>query len=240
MGKQGGSEGGSVSYEVYRSKRKTCVIAVTADGRVEVRAPLWMEDTAIQALMASKASWIERHLVEMDARNSQYVNIGLQDGQVLPLLGANRTVRSVGDGRPRITESEILLPRPCSVSRGQMVETLYRQAARVHLANRTAQLAGESGYQYARVKINGARTRWGSCSTAGNLNFSWLLILVEPHLVDYVILHELCHTKYMNHSQSFWGEVALHMPDYRQRRERLRQEQGQIIYLYNLVQNDKG
>ena len=77
----------------------------------------------------------------------------------------------------------------------------------------------------AAVKINGAQTRWGSCSARRSVNFSWRLILAEDNLVDYVIVHELAHLKELNHSPRFWALVAAYVPDYQIRRARLRELQ---------------
>lgn len=237
--KESGAVGG-ILYTVYRSNRKTCVVRVTAEGRVEVKAPLRMSRQAIQAFVDSKIAWIERHLVEIDAKNRQCERIGWEEGQVLPLLGRNRVVHTAAVGNPIVTDTEVLLPSSHAGSRGALLERLYRQEAREYLTLRTTEKAKEEGFVYRQVKINGAHGRWGSCSAGGNLNFSWLLILVAPDLIDYVILHELCHTIHMNHSQSFWREVGRRMPDYGLRREQLRQEQIKTMYLYKLVQNDKG
>lgn len=78
------------------------------------------------------------------------------------------------------------------------------------------------GYRYNRVTIKKQRTRWGSCSKKGNLNFSYRVALIEPRLADYVFVHELCHLRELNHSARFWTLVGQTIPDYKERRKELR------------------
>ena len=78
------------------------------------------------------------------------------------------------------------------------------------------------GVTYGRITIRAAKTRWGSCSGAGNLNFHWKLILMPDEVLDYVVVHELAHRKQMNHSPAFWAEVEKVLPDYRERRRWLK------------------
>ncbi len=86
--------------------------------------------------------------------------------------------------------------------------------AREMIPGRTALLARQMGVSFGRISIRHQHTRWGSCSSKGNLNFNCLLMLAPPEVLDYVIIHELCHRKEMNHSAKFWTEVETHMPDY--------------------------
>ena len=79
---------------------------------------------------------------------------------------------------------------------------------------RTAYFALRMGVDYGRITIREQKTRWGSCSSKGNLNFNWKLILAPPEVLDYVVVHELCHLKEMNHSKAFWDEVGKVMPEY--------------------------
>ena len=87
---------------------------------------------------------------------------------------------------------------------------------------RTAYFASVMGVTYGRITIRNQKTRWGSCSARGNLNFNCLLMLVPEDIRDYVIVHELCHRKEMNHSPRFWREVEKVLPDYRDREKWLR------------------
>ena len=86
---------------------------------------------------------------------------------------------------------------------------------------RTAYFAERMGVTYNRITIREQKTRWGSCSSAGNLNFNWKLVLMPSELLDYVVVHELAHRKEMNHSPRFWAVVEKELPDYHERREKV-------------------
>lgn len=107
------------------------------------------------------------------------------------------------------------------------LRALSRQAADA-LPRRVAHFAPLVGVDYGRITIRCQKTRWGSCSGKGNLNFNCLLMLCPPAVVDYVVVHELCHRKQMNHSPRFWAEVARVLPAYPAARQWLKKE-GQAI-----------
>ena len=94
---------------------------------------------------------------------------------------------------------------------------------------RAAYFARVLGVTYGRIAIRSQKTRWGSCSSRGNLNFNCLLALVPPEVRDYVVVHELCHRREMNHSPRFWAEVERVLPDYRQRKQWLSREGAELI-----------
>ncbi|MBP3305350.1 MAG: M48 family metallopeptidase [Oscillospiraceae bacterium] len=107
------------------------------------------------------------------------------------------------------------------------IRELARQA-RAAFPERVAYFAPLVGVTYGNITIRSQRTRWGSCSGKGNLNFNCLLMLTPEDVVDYVVVHELCHRKEMNHSPRFWAEVARVLPNYRQSRMWLK-EHGQAL-----------
>ena len=92
------------------------------------------------------------------------------------------------------------------------------------LAEKTAHFAKEMGVTYGRITIREQKTRWGSCSSAGNLNYNWKLVLMPPGVLDYVVVHELSHIGNMNHSRRFWQRVASVLPDYQMRQRCLKQQ----------------
>lgn len=97
-------------------------------------------------------------------------------------------------------------------------EKELRERAKSVLAQRTAYFARQVGVTYGRITVRDQKTRWGSCSQTGNLNFNFRLILAPLEVLDYVVVHELCHRRQMNHSTQFWQEVAQVLPDYRKRK----------------------
>ena len=102
------------------------------------------------------------------------------------------------------------------------LEQAYRRQAKARLEERAAYFASRMGVSYQKISVRAAKTRWGSCSAKGNLNFHWKLILMPPQVLDYVVVHELAHRKEMNHSPAFWAEVEKILPDYRERRKWLK------------------
>lgn len=99
----------------------------------------------------------------------------------------------------------------------------YKKKARAYIVPRLEEYAKKFGFQYNNVRITSAVTRWGSCSSKRNLNFSYRLILAPKDAIDYVIVHELCHLRQMNHSEKFWKEVENIMPEYKKHEKRLKQ-----------------
>jgi len=97
----------------------------------------------------------------------------------------------------------------------------HREQARAHIHARLMELNQHYGYVYKRVTIRNNQTRWGSCSTSGNLSFDYRLMFLPSHLCDYVVVHELCHLKEMNHSARFWKLVAQLSPSYKAHRREL-------------------
>ena len=113
-----------------------------------------------------------------------------------------------GQDLPKLTEQEL--------------GALAKQAKEV-IPARVAYYAALLGVEYGRITIRTQKTRWGSCSAKGNLNFNCLLMLAPPEVLDSVVVHELCHRKHMNHSKAFYAEIARVMPDYKARHAWLKQ-----------------
>ena len=120
------------------------------------------------------------------------------------------------------------LPQPQEKLTAEEVKALARQAA-VDLQPRVERLAKRMGLTYGRITIRSQRTRWGSCSAKGNLNFNCLLALCPEEVREYVVIHELCHRMEMNHSPRFWALVAKYCPDYARCRKWLKDNGGSLI-----------
>ena len=104
----------------------------------------------------------------------------------------------------------------------------YKEKAREHIAGRIGEIAPLMGVKPAKIHIGSARRSWGSCNAKGCLSFSWRIMMAPPEAVDYVIVHELAHLKHLDHSKAFWAVVAKIIPDWKGRRQTLRQLQKKL------------
>lgn len=113
----------------------------------------------------------------------------------------------------------------------EKVIALAEEALKV-IPERVEYFAKVIGVTYGKITVRKQKTRWGSCSSKGNLNFNCLLMLAPPEVLDYVVVHELCHRKQMNHSKAFWLEVEKVLPNYKEVRKWLKEEGSQMITLF--------
>ena len=118
---------------------------------------------------------------------------------------------------------------PEEIRRLQVMDDRFRRAAKEYFPKRVEYYHALTGGHYTKITIRDQKTRWGSCSARGNLNFNCLLMLAPPEVLDYVIVHELCHRKEMNHSPRFWSEVAKVIPDYKNHEKWLKTEGGRLM-----------
>jgi predicted metal-dependent hydrolase len=109
-------------------------------------------------------------------------------------------------------------------------EKWYRKQAHEVLTGRVHWYAAKHGFEYKQAKITSARTRWGSCNSAGTLSFSWRLVMAPMPVIDYVVIHELVHLQVRNHSKKFWSRVGVIMPDYEQKIDWL-EKNGHLLSL---------
>lgn len=143
------------------------------------------------------------------------------DGYRLLLLGEFYTLRYVNDRSVRLDSVENILYLPDKNPRERLVKWLKENAKRI-FTEATAEKAREMDVEARSVSVTSARTRWGSCSQDNSIRYSFRLLYMKKELVEYVITHELAHIKHKNHSPAFWREVEKYVPDWREKRKRLK------------------
>lgn len=134
-----------------------------------------------------------------------------------------------------MSEQKVIYLTQAETKRLETLEKRYRNAARAQLKARTAYYHTITGGNYTSITIRDQKTRWGSCSSRGTLSFNYRLIFAPPKVLDYVVVHELCHLTHMNHSKEFWNMVASVMPDYKICKNWLR-DHGHELTLENYMQ----
>ncbi len=195
-------------------------IRVLAGGRVEIVTPPCMRARAIEHFVRQHRWWIERKVSESRflfpvTPEAVPERIELDAcGEVWRLQRSDSSrpaLRQDTAGRMLAVSSE-----PTSVAglRRQLQGWLSERAREV-LVPWLGRLADQGGFSITRVQIRRQRTRWGSCSPSGTISLNCCLLFQSPAVVRYLLLHELCHTRHMNHSPRFWHLVARHEPDYR-------------------------
>jgi len=207
-------------------------LRVTLRGGLEVIAPRRYSSRTIARLLAREGAWIQAALAEADARRRALppppvwqvpteIALPAVGGRwrvaVRPTAARGVRVAPTGAGELELA-GQVASAAAC---RRALHRWLVRES-RAHLLPWLAGLSRALGLPYAGTTIRLARSRWGSCSRTGGIGLNARLLLLSPPLVEYVLVHELCHTRELNHSPAFWALVAQHCPDYRVRRAELR------------------
>lgn len=217
---------GAVFYDLQRGKRETIEVAILSGGKVRVKAPYRMPETAIRRFLKEKAPWVKEQLEKIEKSRREWMEKRFQDGSVFYYLGEplKLSIKKSEGETVWQRDGQLLIDQTAATpqKRKEQLEKWYRIRAKENIESRVKVFAAKIGESPNKVTIKAQKTRWGSCSSLGNLNFNWRLIMMPQKIIDYVVVHELCHLKEMNHSLAFWNRVEEIMPDYRNRRKWLK------------------
>lgn len=216
--------------KLIRSKRRTIALIIERDGSFTVRAPQRVSQAEINAFVQQKADWVTRAREKIKSvqpvLKKQYA-----DGEKFLFLGALFELKLVGTQKPALQFNEgFTLSQSARESGEAYFVRWYKERAFEVVSGRVREYSQKYGFAPAQVKISSAKTRWGSCSSTGSLNFTWRLVMAPLEALDYVVAHELAHLRVKNHSVKFWKVVETIYPDYKRQRKWLR-ENGEKLSL---------
>lgn len=218
-----------VGYEVIRSHRSTADIIIERDGRVVVRAPEWADDDQVANIVESKHYWIFQGLAEWRDLNATRVLREYKNGEGFLYLGRGYRLLLVSD-----QEAPLQLKNGRFTLRGGLVEKGKIEAAKdafrdFYMAKGSERLGSRVGYYAPKVGVKPSGVavkelghRWASCSASGKLSFHWKCMMAPQTIIDYIVVHELCHFHHRDHTDAFWNEVDKVLPDFRERKDWLR------------------
>jgi predicted metal-dependent hydrolase len=194
-------------------------LKISSTGEVIVVTPRFIPQWSIKHFVTTHSEWIEKQL---EAIKEKILN---KKTDSLLLFGKEYKLclqyTSQLPAGVHIRANQVLLnptePAASNVWKDSHTEQLNRflkRTARTYIEPRTSQIGQQMSIDYQHLRLKEQKSRWGSCSSDGNLNFNWRLVHCPPEVIDYVIVHELAHRKHMDHSRKFWNFVAQYTPDY--------------------------
>lgn len=216
-------------YEVVRSQRNTADIVLERDGRLIVRAPEWAADEQIEKIVDAKLHWIYRNLAEWRDLNATRILREYKSGEGFLYLGRSYRLKLVEEqAEPLLLKNGRFTLRRELVESGDVesAKRAFREyyVARGHerIAKRLTYFAPKVAVKPRDFEVKELGHRWASCSPLGKLSFHWKCMMAPQSIIDYIIVHELCHFHHLDHTDAFWNEVDKVMPHYRERKEWLR------------------
>lgn len=212
---------------IIRSGRKSVALVVTSDARLVVRAPYRTPVRYIEDLVRKKKKWVLEKQQAAILRNEIRKAKRIAEGEEFPYLGGQYRLE-IRAGKPlvEVQPGKLVLQIKADGDAASVLEAWYRRQARRILTNRTAFYSELTGLRPKSLSITGARRRWGSCGPRNTLNFTWRLVMAPLEIIDYVVVHELAHIEFKNHSANFWNRVASILPEYKKCRKWLADNRG--------------
>lgn len=218
-----------IAYQIVRSRRSTADVVIERDGRILVRAPESFSDERIDAIVEAKRLWIYRGLAEWRDLNATRVLREYRNGEGFLYLGRSYRLLLVADqAEPlRLKNGRFCLRRDlvvhCNTAAARTAFQDYYTARGIdRIRQRVSYYAPKVGVTPRGIQIRELGNRWASCSPTGNLAFHWKCLMAPQTIIDYIVVHELCHLHHLDHTDAFWNEVDKVLPNYRERKDWLR------------------
>ena len=215
-----------IEYSLVRSRRKTASIYIERDGQVSILVPDKLTDRQVEALVESKRKWIYKSLAEWQDLNARRVHREYVNGEGFLYLGRSYRLKLVSDlAEPLMLKDGYFCLRTSNGSlpdADAAFKAFYRAKGAVRIPPRVAYFQAKMDVEPKAVRVIELKHRWASCSPGGNLNFHWKCMMAPLTILDYIVVHELAHLVYPNHTKAFWNEVDKVMPDFQERKEWLR------------------
>lgn len=201
-------------YILERKRVQHARIRVSENLSVRVLVPENFNSTDIENLLKKKKNWIDKNLNKFKGKTEK---IKLHDNQIL-LFGNKYTYFYRAEIHNKVVvnqEHKTIQSKTNLLDKDELLKW-YKRYAKRHITKRLTEIAKEHNFKYNKVFIRNQRTKWGNCSTEKNLSFNWRLIKTPHFVIDYLIFHELVHTRTMNHTQKFWTELRSFYPEYQE------------------------
>lgn len=213
-----------MQYKVIKSRRRTLSLEVAGDS-VVVRAPVLVPNFVIERFVRDKSKWIEKHLRKINSVSALPKDKIMIGGKVVDLAFDPSIKVSKLEGQKLTIASTLDAPRHKEVKIKQYLQ--HRTQAEIDFY--LSKYADQFGQNF-KYKVRAYKSKWGSCSPSNELTFNLKLAMVDDAVVEYVVVHELCHTKVRDHSKNFWEQVLKFIPDYKKRRKWLRDNHHYLEY----------
>lgn len=213
--------------KIIRTKRKTIALIINDEAQLIIRAPIKASTKYIEKVVYEKRNWIKNKQELIKRRNKNYMPKKYIDGEGFLILGENYSLKIISDSIKDIIfdGKQLLFPRSYLFNAERHMLNWYKRQSKELINKRVKYFSNLLNIKYNAVKITDARKRWGSCSAKGNLNFSWRIYMAPIIVLDYVVVHELMHVLFHNHSKEYWDKVRTVMPDYKKHKQWLNDNQ---------------
>jgi predicted metal-dependent hydrolase len=211
------------------AERQTTDIVIERSGVITVRPPLRMTPEQVDETVLSKRMWIYRNLADWRDLNAARVTREWVSGESFLYLGSSYRLQWVQDQDAplKLKDGRFCLLRSIVEAGGneaahQAFQSFYNDKGLPRLKQRVDCFAAKVGVAAGTVQVKDLGYRWASCLKNGDLQFNWKCLMAPLTIIDYIVVHELCHLRHRDHSDAFWNEVDKVLPDYRNRKEWLR------------------
>lgn len=217
-----------MQYVLKRANRSSSIkVRVDVNGEVVVSAPRFVSKKQIDSFVERSKPWIEHQTQRMKLRATANPTLNFDEG-VLSYLGQLYYLRfdSIGPEKIRF-EKGVCFVTPVTFNQIDIPKTLVtwlKTQAERELVTRTHRWAQTMNVRFGTIRFGQQISRWGSCTSEGNLRFNWRLIHFSPDVIDYVVIHELAHTVHHDHSDRFWNLVEQYCPRYKELRRFLKRQ----------------